>query len=55
MIVNVDYKTGYGTVNMDVEMDIDKDHPDFYKVLAEKAESKLIISIANYGEVDFVY
>lgn len=52
----VNYKIGsFGCINFDVELDIDEDHPDFQKIIQEKADSIIESEISNYGTVEYIY
>lgn len=53
---NIAYKIGsFGCINIDVEMDIDRSHPAFMRVLQEKADEIVKNEVECYGEVDFIY
>lgn len=53
---NIVYKIGsLGCITIDVEMDIDRSHPDFYKQLRMKADEIVENEVKNYGDVDFIY
>ena len=45
----------YGSVNLDVEVDVDRNDPNFMNALREKASKMLIEEIENCGDVEFVY
>lgn len=55
-IYNIEYKIGsFGCINIDVEMDVDRSHPDFYKLLRLKADEIVEKEVKNYGDVDFIH
>lgn len=55
-IYNIDYNIGHhGSINLDVELDIEPDHPDFYKKLDDAAMKILIKDIEDCGSIELVY
>ena len=53
---DVEYKIGmFGCINIDVEMDLPRDHPDFMRVLNEKADEIVKNEVLNFGGVDFIH
>ena len=53
---NIEYKIGmFGCINIDVEMDLPRNHPDFMKVLESKADEIVKNEVLNYGCVDFIH
>lgn len=53
---NVEYKIGmFGCINIDVEMELPRDHPDFKRVLNEKADEIVQNEVMCYGCVDFIH
>ena len=53
---NVEYKIGmFGCINIDVEMELPRDHPDFMRVLNEKDNDIVWNEVVCYGMVDFIY
>ena len=55
-IYNLDYNVGgHGYINLDVELDITPDHPDFMRKLDQAAMKILIQDIKDTGEIELVY
>lgn len=53
---NIEYKVGgYGCINIDVDMDVPRDNPNFMQVLQEKADNLIISEIERFGVVDFIH
>ena len=53
---NIEYKIGmFGCINIDVEMELPRNHPDFKKVLNEKANEIVKNEVLCYGAVDFIH
>ena len=53
---NVEYKIGmFGCINIDVEIDIPRDSPEFMNVLNEKADEIVENEVLNYGSVEFIH
>lgn len=55
-VYNIEYKIGgYGCINIDVEMDIPRDHPEFMGILNDKAEEIVKNALLSYGVADFIH
>ena len=53
---NVEYKIGmFSCINIDVEMELPRDHPDFKKVINEKADEIVQNEVMCYGMIDFIH
>lgn len=53
---NVEYRIGaFGCINIDVEMDLPRDHPDFMRELDFKAGEIVKYAVIEQGSVDFIH
>ena len=53
---NIEYRIGaFGYINIDVDMELPRDHPEFMKVLNEKADEIVQNEVMCYGIVDLIH